>query len=346
MKHQRKTKKIVIFEELTQKIKCGAFTPGSEFLTTEELVRLYGVSSGTAGKIIQGLQEADLLDVSRGRRSTVKNIFNPPPQLTKPVGLVHANNTTFNSSHWRDKVLCILQRQLLNDGNQPLWLPDHVNLSEIIHNYAGIIYPDELAFQDDWKFLQDNNIPCSRLSFIHPYPNTVFSDFRGVFDQITLHMMQHKCKKIYHILATATEEGLCAQWTVQKRFLNLIKFYGLGDADFKVFTLGNFSQDKVELLRAEILHNKEKFAILANNSSYNNRLISLLCECKLKMYEHYQFYTLNYVEDEAPLGNNVNMRFNDLATRLLDIFYNHCRSGKHQVGQRIEPDFTPGKPNR
>ncbi|MEG2075299.1 MAG: hypothetical protein RRY34_02260 [Victivallaceae bacterium] len=345
MEHQRRSKKIIIFEELIQKIKSGSFPPGGEFLTTEELVQLYGISSGTAGKIIQGLHEENLLAVSRGRRSVVMNISNPPavPQLSKPVGLVHIKATPLNSSRWRDKVLYALQRQLLDDGNQPMWLPDNVKLPEISNNYSGIIYPDELAFKCDWKFLLEQNIPCSKLSFLYPSPNTLFIDFRGIFDQITLHMMHHKCKKVFQILESLNERDLCAKWTVQKRFLNLIRFYGLSEADFKVLILEDFSAARVEQLRSEFLRNNEKFAILANNCCYNNRLIDLLGECKLKMYEDYQLYTLNYIDDELPRGNNVDMPYEELANRLLEIFYNHCRSGHPQVGQCFEPKFIPGK---
>lgn len=62
----------VIAAELREQLESGRLAPGSQLPTTVDLAATYAVSVGTVNRAVALLRSEGLIDVSRGRRATVR----------------------------------------------------------------------------------------------------------------------------------------------------------------------------------------------------------------------------------------------------------------------------------
>ena len=67
----------VIAAELREQIESGQLAPGMQLPTVVDLAATYDVAAGTVNRAIALLRNDEMIDVSRGRRATVREAPQP-----------------------------------------------------------------------------------------------------------------------------------------------------------------------------------------------------------------------------------------------------------------------------
>lgn len=342
MEKTRKSKRNAVLHDLTDKIKKGIYPPGSEFPTMEELMLHYKISIGTVGKVMHDLKHLGLIDAAKGRKSRIPLAGKiVPPKLTKPIGVISPASEPFRLSRWRDVVLQLLQREILKDGNQSLWLPEDFDADQIGDHYAGIIYSGEVIPGAQWQRLMDLRIPCARMSFERPYQNTVFIDYRPAMDQVILHMARSKCQRAIFLTSSELESrGACRWFQTHARFIEALEAYGIDDQSHLV-VIPNKNLGTDELL-TEIRKQESKAAFVTTCSAYTPLILQLTDKCGMEMHRDFEIYSFSFIENEICVGNNIDLKYESITEKMLDMFYRQYTTGEEQVGEIIFAEFIPG----
>lgn len=341
MEKPRKSKRNAVLHDLTDKIRKGVYPPGSEFPTMEDLMLHYKISIGTVGKVIHDLKQLGLIDAAKGRKSRIPLVGKiVPPKLTKPIGVISPASEPFRLSRWRDVVLQLLQREILEDGNQSLWLPEDFDIDQVHDHYAGIIYSGELIPEAQWQRLMDLKIPCARMSFERPYPNTVFIDYRPAMDQIILHMTQNQCRRVIFLASSDVESrGARAWFQKHARFMEALEAYGIEEqSHLEVIPNKNIGTDE---LFTEITRHKSKVAFITTCSAYTPLIMQLTDKCGMEIHRDFEIYSFSFIENEICIGNNIDLKYTVITEKMMDMFYRQYTTGEQQIGEIIFAEFIP-----
>lgn len=339
----RKSKKAIIQDDLTKKIKGGIFAPGTDFPTIAELMTQYNISMVTAGKIIRSLGQSGFLEVSRGRKSKVViQDYRPNPhQLSLPVAIVSPVDSLARQVRWRNAMMQQLQYQLLIDENSGIWLPETFQ-SDMVHgNYSGIIYATERVPEEQWQSLMDAKIPCVRPSFSGISFNTVLIDLRQTLDRLALHICQSDCRRIVLLEPTEMESEEAKNWYLSSStFFATLDAHGI-TSDQRIH-LAAIPHEKIgmNLLTNEMKKREDKTAWIVPNTLYEQHLAQFLNAMNQKLHEDYKIYCMSITENEIPLGHGIDMKYTAVANRMLDMFYRQYNTGQPQLGEVIAAEFV------
>ncbi len=341
MEKLRRTKKVVLIEEFAGKIRNGTMPPGSFFPNVDELMRRHKISSGTAGKIISGLGKLGLLEISRGRRTKVKADLprKSRPELPLPIGILSPSMEIFRHSRWREWMLHHLQRSLLNQGTQSLWISGIRDREQALKAYSGFIVIGEYVPEDLLQSLRDVGLPCVLLSFDRPCPDSIYLDFRPVMDQAALFLARQKCRRLV-LIASNREEGRIANtWCRRIGFFQLLECYGITAGDCREVIVSPEDPALSKTLRNALLSSREKPAVITLTTVFNQPVADIMNDCGRKGGTDYELISLSHVPQELCLGAYADIKCELIIERLIDLFFRRYESSEPQIAEIIYPGF-------
>lgn len=339
---KRRSKRMALVEEFIEKIKRGNFPPGSEFPSTDELTRCFKISSGTAGRLTRELAAMGLLDVGRGRRSRVREgaLYEQTPRLDKPVGVISPALDFPRHSRWRGCILHNLQRTLLEHGNDSVWLSEDFTPAKVAGDFSGFLFAGELVPAELWAEVKRSGKPCVKLSLERAEPDTVFLDYRPSIDHLTLQIIGRGCRRIIYLCAGEAEAEQARKWSARHGWDDIYQLYGINRDAISYPVVSADCPSGLEELRQLILASPEKIAFAAGSPHCMQQLIGLMAELGRESGVDFEFFSMSRIPHEAVLGHYIDVKCELIVSRMLDLFYRHCRTGLPQLGEIVYPELV------
>ena len=335
-------KSAVLASMYEEKLKQGFFPPGSDFPTMQNLMREHNISIVTANKILKALNTRGLIDVCRGRKTKIPFRGTTFPLLSKPIGIVNPMPRPKRLAKWRHQLLQDIQRLILAQGNRCLWLPADFTLNTVIDRCAGLIYSSELIPPEQWDALLQSGIPCAKISFDRPHPNSVFIDYRPAIDRVFMHIVSSGCKNIVFLYPSEQECAGGKIWYQQNmRFLDTLKPYGITEEHiyYAVVTPEDIYKEDELIEIADGITGKT--AMIGTCCNYNQLSNKVMGELGREIHKDYEIYALSFVGETMKSGNNVDIKCSLIAEKMIDMFYQNCITGAIQAGRTLQAEFIP-----
>lgn len=265
---KRKSKSNSLLNILEREFSNGAFHPDTFFFSKDELAKNYHISPMTAHKIIKQLEAKGYLKCSRGRRTKVNhfsNVHQKRLQLPHPVGFVTLTNLFTDKAEWYDWIMHLTQRDLLKDGNTSILLPfvPDTNPEQIAGTCSAII----LIQNDNYKKLLTRyhfSIPVITLSFTHPYPDSVFIDYRHSLDLLLMYLIRKKTCKIFFVANSALLLEKLSRWNQELDFFSHAALYGYTEKHFESICINPDKPEGILREKVENISGHFVFFILQN----------------------------------------------------------------------------------
>lgn len=341
MSGQRRTKKTILFEEFKRKILSGEMKPGEVFPSAAKLAPSCNVSLRTATSIIRELGQAGLLRVSPGRRSVVSAPGGNPkrPRFDKPIGVISPRSDLLSVSQWRDWLLHHALERLREEGIPAVWLPEEVREEEL-EEYSGFVVAAEVFLSRKWDMLLNTGLPCVRLSFFRPYPDTVYIDYRPALDQVALFLAKQGCRCVVMLNCSEREAKFAYNWFSEIGFIKILQDYNVEEYGFQRIMATPDSKDR-KRLRTITSAIGEKIAFLVSSPSYTPMVTELMRGQKKILGADYELISLSRAPEEPIAGGYIDLKCREIIDRMLEILFARQLQGKNQIGQVIAAEFNP-----
>ena len=342
MPNQRRTKKTILFEEFKRKILSGEMKPGELFPSAKTLGPSCNISQRTATSIIRELGHLGLLKVSPGRRSVVCAPGKNPkrPCFDKPIGIISPRSDLLSVALWRDWLVQHFQEKLQQEGYQATCVPEDIK-EEDLKAYSGFVVAGEVFQAPRWDMLLNSGLPCVRLSFFRPYPNTVYVDYRLALDQIGLFLARQECRCVIMLTCSEREAKYAFNWFSEIGFMKTLQDYNVEEYGFQRIAITPGVSKELKHLRAITSAIKAKTAFLTSSPAYTQIITELMASQKKILGADYEVVSLSRAPEEPIVGGYVDLKCHEIINKMLGVLFTHQLQRKPQIGQVIAAEFNP-----
>ena len=342
MPKQRRTKRTILFEEFKKKILTGEMKPGELFPSARILGPSCNVSQRTATSIIRELGHLGLLKVSPGRRSVVCAPGKNPkrPRFDKPIGIISPRSDLLFVAQWRDWLVQHFQEKLTGEGYQAICVPEDIK-EEDLKAYSGFVVAGEVFQAPKWEMLLNSGLPCVRLSFFRPYPNTVYVDYRLALDQVGLFLARQECRCVIMLTCCEREAKYAFNWFSEIGFMKTLQSYNVEEYGFQRIVVTPGTSKELKHLRTITSAVKEKTAFLTSSPAYTQIITELMANQKKILGADYEVISLSRAPEEPIAGGYVDLKCHEIINKMLEVLFTHQLQRKPQIGQVIAAEFYP-----
>lgn len=342
MPKQRRTKRTILFEEYKKKILSGEMKPGDLFPSAKILGPSCNVSQRTATSIIRELGHIGLLKVSPGRRSIVCAPGKNPkrPRFDKPIGIISPRADLLSVALWRDWLVQHFREKLTEEGFESVWISEDIK-KEDLKDYSGFIVAGEILQTPQWEMLQNSGLPCVRISFVRPYPNTVYVDYRPALDQVGLFLARQECRCVIMLTCCEREAKYAFNWFSEIGFMKTLQSYNVEEYGFQRIVITPGASKELKHLRTITSAIKEKTAFLTSSPAYTQIITELMANQKKILGADYEVISLSRAPEEPIAGGYVDLKCHEIINKMLEVLFTHQLQRKPQIGQVIAAEFYP-----
>ncbi len=342
----RRTKRTVIEEELEGRIASGILEDGSEFPGARQLTRLYGISQRTASVIIRDLGRKGLLKTSRGRRSRVSSVpaRKIPLHFERPVGLIGAASEVVSIPSWRSWLFRRLRKKLSEAGIPCSPVSANAVPKKAVRTFSGIILAGEWIQPPFWESVEESGLPCARISFCRPHPDSVFVDYRPAMDRLALFLAGKECRRLVLLTSSEREFQYSASWFGEIGFMESMEDYRIGEQGIMRMAFHPELPEDAERLRKFVGTNRVRTGYLTCSPEAASAVSGIMSGLRLHPGMDYELVSLCGAPETAIPSHYIDLKCTEVAENLLDLFCLHAGTGKSQLGRIVYAKFCePGE---
>ncbi|MDD4818500.1 MAG: GntR family transcriptional regulator [Victivallaceae bacterium] len=342
MINQRRTKKVIIEEDLRDQILSGQILPEDDFPTLNELAVKYNICQRTAGVIIKKLAKNGLLDISPGRRTRLITPYAQlaNPAFSKPIAIISPESELLAVSGWRNWLNVNLKKRLERSGYHTEYVKESSLGTAVLQDlYSGIIVAGEQLSLERWESVRKANIASVKLSFFRPYTSTVFIDYRSALDQLALFLALRGCRRVIMLASGEREAKHALNWFNDIGMIKTLQEYNVEEHGIHRFAITSQQESGWSRIRELSMTPKVKTAYLLSCPTYSEQLIDMLTKQKKQPGRDYELALLSRAPDEAGPDCYINVKWRKVLDKMLEILFRHQIAGKPQFGQVIHAEF-------
>ena len=262
------------------------------------------------------------------------------PRFDKPIGIISPRSDLLFVAQWRDWLVQHFQEKLAGEGYQAICVPEDIK-EEDLKAYSGFVVAGEVFQAPKWEMLLNSGLPCVRLSFFRPYPNTVYVDYRLALDQVGLFLARQECRCVIMLTCCEREAKYAFNWFSEIGFMKTLQSYNVEEYGFQRIVVTPGTSKELKHLRTITSAVKEKTAFLTSSPAYTQIITELMANQKKILGADYEVISLSRAPEEPIAGGYVDLKCHEIINKMLEVLFLHQMQRKPQTGQVIIAEFNP-----